>query len=202
MLKVDGPRLRLTEPLAVGDDYAGVVAFGREGGVAGKSAAAALDQDQVGDLRLARIVGAVKIAWSNLDALHPAGRDSAEIGIERFRLGARALAIDHDVSRNSGEAADVSPVDAVIGPEVERESGEPLDNVERCARRIDREEGRVIDGASAVLRRVPAAACQQFRESGPERALPRGAQRLPRRSAQMRASDCSPVLIDIRRYGR
>src|SRR6185437_12205312 len=122
-------------------DPPGVMALRAGRDIAAQAAFAAFDQDQVGDLAFAGIVRAEEVARPDFDALYPTGRDPAEVGVERFGLGARALAVDHHVSRHPREAADVRAVS--VGAKVERESGNALNDVERSSRRVLREEAGV-----------------------------------------------------------
>src|SRR5436309_2209467 len=113
----------------IGDDLAGEVTRSRNGHIARRAAPSAFRQDEVHDLRLARIVGSIKIAGANLDTLHPACWNAAEKGVERFGLGARPLSVGDHVPRGSGEAANVVAV--LIAAEIEREPRDPLDDVVR-----------------------------------------------------------------------
>src|SRR6185503_15636238 len=96
-----GPFLALVDPCGIAGDVegrrpaieadasvcgrshsAGIMTLGGHAGIAARSAAPALDKNEVGDLALARIIGTEKIAWPDFHALYPACRDAAEISVE------------------------------------------------------------------------------------------------------------------------
>ena len=123
-------------PAQVGDDVAGEIAR-RAGGK--RSVDPRIDrQDDVEHLRLAGIFRPVQIARPKLDPHHAVGRNARQQGRQRFGFGARPRAVEHDIARRAGKAADV--VIALL----ERESGYALGDVERIARRERHEEGGVI----------------------------------------------------------
>ena len=126
--------------------------FGSDCDVAGDSCAA-FREDEVRHLGLTGVIGAVKIAWRDLHALDAACGNSGEIHVERLGLGARPLPVDNDVASDTGETSDVGVVVAgVDDPKIQREARNSLHHVERRARRILREEGRVVVGHAARLR--------------------------------------------------
>src|SRR5256885_975335 len=118
----------------IGDYLAGEVTRSGKRHIARRAAASLFRQNQVRDLRLARIVGSIKVAGPNLDAFDPACGNAAEEGVERFGLGAWPLSVGDNVTGGPGEPADIVAV--LIAAEIEREPGDTLDDVVRRPRRI------------------------------------------------------------------
>ncbi len=102
-------------------------------------------QDDIQDLALAGIVGAVKVARAEFDADDPLGRDTGEHDLERFRLRRRPGSVENDIACGSGEAPHVDlPEIGLRASEIELEARHPTGDVERRARSILREIGRII----------------------------------------------------------
>ena len=128
----------------IGDDEPGVAAS-RAGGHAAVEARIGREDD-VEHLALARIFGAVEIARPQFDADDPAGRDARQDCLKRFRLGARPGAVEHDIARRPGKAANV------IIALLQREARHAARDVERAARREGGEESGIVARAARRLR--------------------------------------------------
>ena len=120
--------------------------------------------DDVQHLALAGIIGTEQVAGADLDPNHLLGRDSRERDVERFGLGARPGAVDHDIAGGARKAAHVDLALVGLGrAEVERETGHALGDVERaCAahtarrRPLDRRSSGHPEPAAGLLARRPA----------------------------------------------